>query len=230
MNAVLALRSQALSVSTKAFNARGAKLRRCNECLLAIPHCICAQKPALQKGAAFCLLMYTGEAFKPSNTGRLIADVMAETYAFQWQRTSVEPALIQLLNHPDYAPILIFPQQYVTPERHLVTQTAIQERLGSKKPLLILLDGTWREAKKMSKSAYLQMLPVLGIQPERSSDYFLREAAQPYQLCTAEVAALVLTQLGQAEAGRMLQDYFQIFKGAYLKTKPHRKKVITALG
>ncbi len=37
------------------------------------------------------------EPLKPSNTGWLIADVVADTTAFGWARTQVDPALLALL-------------------------------------------------------------------------------------------------------------------------------------
>ena len=40
--------------------------------------CICAVRPAPLHGSAFCFILYWGEAFKPTNTGRLVADVIAE--------------------------------------------------------------------------------------------------------------------------------------------------------
>ncbi len=40
------------------------------------------------------------------------------------------------------------------------------------RPLFILLDGTWSEARKMfRKSPYLEHLPVLSLAPEQLSRY-----------------------------------------------------------
>lgn len=220
-NSVMALRERELLASKRVFLARGAKLKRCPACLLAEQHCICASKPNPQSGAAFCLLMYKGEAYKPSNTGRIIADVMADNHAFLWQRTEADPALLTLLSNPVYAPILIFPHQYVAPERCIGSKADIDRVCASKTPLFVLLDGTWREAKKMLKSPYLQSLPVLGIAPEQASDYRLREAAHLHQLCTAEVAIAVLQLAELTPASQALQQYFRAFRAAYLKTKPH---------
>ena len=220
-NAVLALRERELLASKRVFLARGAKLKRCPACLLAEAHCICAAKPKPQQGAAFCLLMYKGEAYKPSNTGRLIADVMADNHAFLWQRTEAAPDLLALLANPAYAPVLIFPHEYVEPARCIYTSAQLANHTDGKTPLFVLLDGTWREAKKMLKSPYLQSLPVLGIAPEQASDYRLREAAHLHQLCTAEVAIEVLNLAALPEASTALQQYFRAFRAAYLKTKPH---------
>jgi DTW domain-containing protein YfiP len=49
------------------------------------------------------------EALKPSNTGWLVADVLADTYAFGWARTETDPALLALLADPQWQPYVVFP-------------------------------------------------------------------------------------------------------------------------
>ena len=77
------------------------------------------------------------------------------------------------------------------------------------------------------KSAYLQALPVLGIQPTVASDYALREAAHEHQLCTAEVGIEVLKLAGEQDAAQTLQGYFSHFRHQYLLGKPHSKSRMT---
>tara|TARA_R100000657_G_C4656892_1_gene100835 strand:- start:581 stop:1099 length:519 start_codon:yes stop_codon:yes gene_type:complete len=165
--------------------------------------------------------MYTGECYKPSNTGRLICDVIADNHAFVWDRTRPDPALLTLLNDQRYAPVLVFPQQYAAPERCLQNSDQLRHATLGKIPLFVMLDGTWREAKKMFKSPYLAKLPVLGIQPEQASRYALREAAHLHQLCTAEVAIEVLIMADEVNAANRLAEYFSQFRRAYLVGKPH---------
>lgn len=220
-NAILALRQRELQKATRVFNARGSKVRRCEHCLLPQADCICASTPAPQARSAFCFIMYTGECYKPSNTGRLICDIAADSHAFVWDRTRPDPALLALLADPRYAPIVVFPTQYAEAERCLADAAALQLTSAGRTPLFVMLDGTWREAKKMFKSPYLANLPVLGIQPTQQSDYLLREAAHLHQLCTAEVAIEVLRLAADQPAAEQLAEYFQVFRNAYLKGKPH---------
>jgi DTW domain-containing protein len=168
-----------------------------------------------------CFIMYSGEYFKPSNTGRIIADVVGDNHAFLWQRTQIDPALQALLSDPQYSPILVFPQQYAEAHRCINKPTDVAEIRGGKIPLFVMLDGTWREAKKMFKSNYLGQLPVLGIQPSEGSVYQLREAAHLHQLCTAEVAIEVLKLAEDTAAAAALQEYFSLFRQAYIVHKPH---------
>lgn len=201
--------------------ARGSKVKRCALCLLPLTGCICAERPAPVRGSAFCFIMYWGEAFKPSNTGRLIADVIHDNHAFLWERTKVDPALLELLADPQYTPVIVFPHQYAEPERCIDTLADIMTDTSDKTPLYIMLDGTWREAKKMFKSPYLAQIPVLGIEPEHGSLYQLREAAHKHQLCTAEVAGMVLALGGDVVAAESLNAYFEVFRRRYIAGKPH---------
>ncbi|BBN82611.1 DTW domain-containing protein [Pseudoalteromonas sp. A25] len=216
-NSVLVLRQQQIAAAKREYKARGSKLSRCDTCLLAQSLCICdGVNVATNCQSAVCLLMYHNESFKPSNTGRLIADIIPDNHAFRWDRTEPDVGLIKLLNNPLYQPVVVFPAQNVEPER-VITEVA---RKPNKIPLYIFLDGTWREAKKMfRKSPYLDNLPVLSVSPESLSDYKLRVAPHAHQLGTAEVACVVLEQNGEQQAAQRLTQHFIDFRDAYLKGK-----------
>ncbi|WP_339725860.1 tRNA-uridine aminocarboxypropyltransferase [uncultured Paraglaciecola sp.] len=221
INSVHILRKQQLALSTKEFRARGYKVKRCDKCLIPEKKCICAQRPSIKSRSAFCLVMYKNEYYKPTNTGKLIADVLADNYAFRWDRVAPEPALIALLNNPKYAPILVFPQQYAAADRCIDSPKELVAIQQGKIPLFVMLDGTWREASKMFKSPSFATLPVLGIQPDKASSYQLREAAHSHQLCTAEVAIEVLKMADDNIAAEALKEYFHQFKKAYIAGKAH---------
>jgi len=218
-NSVLALRAQQISESRREFNARGGKMDRCEQCLIAKHYCICEGAEYASCDAAVCLLMYHNESFNPSNTGRLIAEIVPDNYAFRWDRTSPDPALLALLNNDKYQPFVIFPAEDVETGR-VVTQV---EPVAGKTPLFIFLDGTWREAKKMiRKSPYLDNLPVLSITAQKLSDYRLRVAPHAHQLGTAEVAIMVLALAGEVDASTKLEQHFIKFRDAYLLGKRNK--------
>lgn len=218
-NSIADLRVQELAKSQRVFSARGSRAIRCETCLLTRHNCICDARPQTTSQCAFCFIMYKGEVYKPSNTGRLIADVVKDNHAFQWERTRFDPALLALINDPHYAPIIVFPHQYAEADRCICHPKDIQQVQAGRTPLFIMLDGTWREAKKMFRSPYLAQLPVLGIQPVRGSEYQLREAAHLHQLCTAEVGIEVLKLAGESRVAEALQAYFCVFRERYLAGK-----------
>jgi len=219
-NSVLTLRAQQISESRREFNARGGKMDRCEQCLIAKHYCICDGVEQAQCDAAVCMLMYHNESFKPSNTGRLIAEIVPDNYAFRWDRTDPDPNLLALLNDPRYQPMVIFPATDVEDTSRVITEVTHGE---SKRPLFIFLDGTWREAKKMiRKSPYLDSLPVLSITAEKLSDYRLRVAPHAHQLGTAEVAIMVLALAGERDAATKLETHFMKFRDAYLLGKRNK--------
>jgi DTW domain-containing protein YfiP len=158
------------------------------------------------------------EAIKPSNTGWLIADVVRDTFAFGWARTAVDPGLLAVLADPQWQPVLVFPGEYAAPERVLIAPPPpAMGPAGTKRPLLVLLDGTWSEARKMfRKSPYLDALPVLSLRPEVVSRYRLRRSHTGLHLCTAEVAALCLELAGHPQTATQLNDWLDVFSAHYL--------------
>ena len=224
-HAVSLLRAARLARSAKPFLARGGfKRERCAGCRLVPSHCMCALRPSMRTRAGVCLLMADIEPLKPSNTGWLIADVVADTFAFGWARTETDPALIALLADPQWQPYVVFPGQYAAAERvvHVVepaTPGGATPRPG-KRPLFILLDATWTEARKMfRRSPYLDGLPVLSLHSDQVTQYRLRRSGRDDHFCTSEVAALCMNLSGDHRAEHTLEAYLAVFTCHYLRAK-----------
>ena len=217
-HAVSRLRTERLARSVKPFMARGGiKGERCPGCRLVPSHCVCSLRAVVPTRAGVCLLMADIEPLKPSNTGWLIADVVPDTFALGWARTEVTPALLTLLADPQWQPLVVFPGEFVEPER--VTET-VQTTETGKRPLFILLDATWPEARKMfRKSPYLNALPVLSLNPEQVSNYKLRRSRRDDLFCTSEVASLCLDLAGEAHAAQTLQAWLAVYTHHYLQSK-----------
>lgn len=215
-HAVFRLRAQRLARAIRPFVARGSRAERCPGCRVIPSHCMCAWRPQVSARSAMCLIMHDVEPLKPSNTGWLIADVITDTSAFPWSRTEVEPELLALIADPQWQPYIVFPGEFVAPER-VVTEVKLQE---GKRPLFILLDATWSEARKMfRKSPYLEHLPVLSLEPEQLSRYKLRRSKRDDHFCTAEVAALCLELAEDQPASEVLDAYLDVFSTHYLAAK-----------
>jgi DTW domain-containing protein len=220
-HAVSRLRTERLARSAKPFMARGGiKGERCPGCRLVPSHCICALRPAVPTQSGMCLLMADIEPLKPSNTGWLIADVVPDTFAFGWARTEVDPALLALLADPQWQAWVVFPGEFVEPER-VVHEVLSATFLAGQRPLFILLDATWPEARKMfRKSPYLNRLPVLSLAPEQVSRYQLRRSKRDDHFCTSEVASLCLELAGEPHAAETLQAYLDVYLQAKHQLPP----------
>ncbi|MBS1230447.1 MAG: hypothetical protein H6R17_3724 [Proteobacteria bacterium] len=89
-----------------------------------------------------------------------------------------------------------------------------------KRPLFILLDGTWAEAGKMfRKSPYLDGFPMLSLNPDQPSRYKLRRSQRDDLHCTSEVAALCLELASEPRAAQTLAAYLDVFVHHYLQAK-----------
>lgn len=184
---------------------------------------MCAVRPSVPTRAGVCLLMADIEPLKPTNTGWLVADVVSDTFAFGWARTETDPALQALLDDPQWQPYVVFPGQYATPERVVTSVPASSDAAGgdvARRPLFILFDATWAEARKMfRRSPYLDRLPVLSLQPEQVTQYRLRNSGRDDHFCTSEVAAMCMSLAGEQAVEQTLQAYLAVFTHHYLRAK-----------
>ncbi|WP_019027057.1 tRNA-uridine aminocarboxypropyltransferase [Colwellia piezophila] len=248
MHAVHQLHQYRKSISTTTYKARGQRVIRCELCQLAQQFCICELSPSKEKietTVGFLLLMYDTEVLKPSNTGKLIADLIPDTFAFLWSRTQENPELLAVLNDEKWFPLLVFPQEYAGEERQVFTNKVICPQ--GKRPLFIMLDGSWREAKKMfRKSPYLDGFPMVSFDAKtalqavsgncqnennshlspvgQDSRYTVRKTALEHQFSTAEVAARVLAMHGEANNAHVLDLWFDVFNFQYQKSVCQRNK------
>lgn len=223
MNAVHKLYEHRKNLSTTVYSSRGWKVKRCEKCRIGLSHCICELTPRMKSDTGFLLLMYDTEILKPSNTGKLIADVVPDTFAFLWSRTEENKELLAVLNDEKWQPFVVFPEQYVEGDRQVFNKDIEIE--PGKRPLFIMLDGSWREAKKMfRKSPYLNQFPVVSFNPEVTSNkemisrYQIRQATANNQFATAEVAARVLDMAGEVVNAEVLDLWFDVFNYQYRKS------------
>lgn len=217
-NAVLALRHYRLARATRPFRARGCRVARCESCLLPRIRCLCDTIVPHFANSRFCLVMFESEPLKPSNTGRLIADILPDTQAFLWSRTEPDAQMLAAVADKSRQPYVVFPASHVPPGRPVYQQVLPD----GKPPLFIMLDGTWPEAGKMfRKSPWLAGIPVLSLELDGMSEYRLRGSHGDGHHCTAEVAVNLLAQAGDHPAAQALADHFTLFRSRYLAGKPH---------
>ena len=207
------------------FKARGSFTERCPGCNLPVLNCLCPYRASAESKARVWLITHPLEHLKPTNTGRLIRDVLTDTEVFTWYRTAPDERLLALLDDPHFAPFVIFPDDQPDYADRVVGMDAVEAaKHQGKVPVFILLDGTWRQARRIfRKSPYLDRLPVLPLATTRLTRYRLRKPASQSHLCTAEVAAELLRQSGDGEAAQLLDDYFDAFNVSYAASRRYEK-------
>lgn len=200
----------------KPFVARGSGVKRCDDCRLPEEVCICEWRTQVDAGCHFWLLTHRYEFYKPTNTGRLIQDTINYTRVFEWSRTEPSQELLDALDDSRYAPCIVFPAG----EDYQARMLDDVSRKDGRIPVFIILDGTWRQARRMFRhSRFLQHLPVIEPKTDRLSRYKLRRSKIDHHLCTAEVAIALLEQVGDLDAAAHLEGYFDRFNANYIATR-----------
>ena len=195
-------------------NRRGFRWDRCPGCLLPKESCICRARPTLEAAIDFWLFFHPEEMRKPTNTGKLIADCFPATRVTEWTRIPTPADWEASRQNDDVDVFIVFPDDYPPRESRFVPFPT-EERSGRRRTFL-LLDGTWQQARKMLKrSAYLDEVPIVGIDPDFHSTYGLRHASDPHRLCTAEVGVALLEEAGEQRAAELFRSYFRLFDLQY---------------
>lgn len=180
-------------------------------------NCVCQQVPDLSHiPLQLALLLHEKEWQRETNTGRWLAQSLAHCSQHTWQRLEVDASLAEKMRHPDLKPFVLFPS-----EQSISVQQAQQSAERDKKtPLYIVLDGTWQEAQKMQrKSTWLNTLPQVHLNVTQESDYTLRRNQQLGHLCTLEVGAGLVEELGYAESGTQLRAFLRHYLAVFQADK-----------
>ncbi|MFT7214723.1 MAG: DTW domain-containing protein YfiP [Granulosicoccus sp.] len=87
----------------------------------------------------------------------------------------------------------------------------LQSDAKTEQQTLVLLDATWRKAKRMlHENAWLAELPRVSIEPKAVSDYLLRKVPSANALSTVEVFAKIQNDL-------VLNELFRVFMQKQIK-------------
>ncbi len=159
----------------------------CLKCFRPLSHCLCASIQAFQTRTRFVLLMHPQEAKKIRNgTGRLAHLALINSEIFTGLDFSTQPNIQALLADERYNPFILYPGK---------TSIDISEydpgqlSKNGKIPLVFVIDGTWKAAKKMMKmSQNLHTLPRISIMPEVPSLFLIKQ--QPNILCLSTIEAI----------------------------------------
>ena len=184
----------------------------CNECGLPLINCICHKSAKVRTRAKFWILSSEREFYRPSNTARLLKLINPDsTEIFLWERTKSPEHLIENIRGDKYSAFILFPT-----ENEELENRNVKFELTAKIPAFIILDGTWKEARKIfRKSYFLKGLPIVSIAPNYVSNYDLRRGAAEGNLCTIEAAIEMIKMSGEIGTSQIIEDYYKLFLKSY---------------
>lgn len=164
--------------------------KRCDRCHRPRLGCLCALIPDISSSTRLLVIQHPSERHHALNTARLL--VAGLTNARLHVLETIEPgsAVFQQLDDPCFETCLLFPGP---------TAVTLSGSPVLRPRQLVLLDGTWRKARKMlHMNPVLRALPQVALPSGYVSRYRLRKAPAADALSTIEagVAALELIEPG----------------------------------
>jgi DTW domain-containing protein YfiP len=154
--------------------------RRCDICRLHFHLCICDRVKQMQTRTTLTMIMHRNELSKTTNTGVMACHCLSNSRLLRFG--VVEEPLPDPLFSREERPVLLFPHDHGRP---------LSDFRHSDKPInLVIPDGTWRQASKMSK----RVPGLLGVEcaylpPGEMSKYQLRTNQKEGGLSTMEAVA-----------------------------------------
>jgi DTW domain-containing protein YfiP len=185
---------------------------RCEWCRLPPELCICAGLPRLGLPFRLVLIRHPGELSSQSNTGALLprlfegAEAIDYGALMQERRAPWRP-------HTDHA--VLFP----LPGAPVLSAAAFPAR-PARERALVVLDGTWGQASKMSRRVPgIRRFPFVALPAETRPRWTLRKPARPGRLATAEAVAAALELLDLAEEAQRLRQAHALMAARILQLR-----------
>lgn len=164
---------------------------RCTSCLRPAAHCLCALIPHICARTRLLVIQHPSEQGHALNTARMLVAGLEGAQLLVTEVLAEESAWYRLLADPDWQTELLFPGVGVP----LVAAAPCALRPRR----LVLLDGTWRKARKLLYlNPLLQSLPKVGLPEGMQSRYRLRKAPRPGALSTLEAGVAALQRIEPA--------------------------------
>lgn len=151
------------------------------------------------------LLTHAEELKKANGTGSLVQELFPERSSLiVWHRKEPAQAILELASDET---LLLYPNAFAKPQ-HPCQPTWNTENTPKH---VILLDGTWQQARKMyNQSPYLHSIPLYELQGYQSK-YQRRRNQQKSGLCTAESAIALFNLAGLHSEADLLESAFLAF-------------------
>ena len=176
--------------------SRRNNLDRCLTCKMQETLCICALVPRLETRTRLALLLHLREVPKPTNTGSLAARCLPRStieLIGDPERRAELPVI-----EPHEQPLLLYPH---------ADAVSIEAYANHERPVVLIVpDGSWRQAHKMRKRIPgLDAIPCVILPEAGRTEYRLRAEHHAGGLATFEAIARALRIL-EGDAGPAIED------------------------
>ena len=186
---------------------------RCYKCFKPASNCLCRFTRELDPGVKFVFLMHPKEAKRNrTGTGQLAHISLKDSEIIQGLDFSQNARLQELLQDPKYFPMMMYPGK----EAWNAKKEGFKEAVGSRIPLIIILDATWFCAKKMiDHNPFLLDYPRLSFFGDYRSIFTFKHEPKPEYISTIESCYYMIKELqtcGLANADVNPEPLMDVFK------------------
>lgn len=161
----------------------------CSRCAYPEKTCLCHAITEMRSQTSIVVLQHPGESRHAKNTARLVELVIPDTELLVGENEADFADVRERLQMDPHAAVL-----YPT-----TGSTSLQESIaGEPIETIILIDGTWRKARKMwFANPWLHALRVCHLNDVGSSAYRIRSSNVSGGLASIEAVAIALNLLGE---------------------------------
>lgn len=177
-------------------------------CLRPADFCLCALIPTLQSTTRILVIQHPQEQRHALNTGRLLVAGLVHAELLVGEQLPLNSPVLEQLSDPAWRTELLFPGERA--------QLPVPADSGDERPRrLILIDGTWRKARKiLMLNPVLQKLPRVCLPGGLVSRYRLRRTRVPDALSTIEAGVQALQLIEPArDYAALLRPFEALIEG-----------------
>ena len=169
----------------------------CYRCFWPKSLCWCSSISPIETRTKIIILMHPKEyKEEKAATGRFTHLCLKNSEIYMGIDFDSHKAVQEQIHDMRYFPMLLYPGKDAINLSESVVPSGF---LHDRQLLVILLDATWRNAKKMfNRSLTLQKLPRIGIVPEDKSRYLIKRQPHDWCLSTIEAAHELMKALENA--------------------------------
>lgn len=173
----------------------------CWRCLKAATSCLCERIRPFSTETLFAILMHPKERRDRAGTGtgRLTHLALRHSSLLIGLDFDIDPRLSALTSRPDLVPFVLYPGDETIVATNLSEVSgakAFQMAVGLRRPLIIVIDGSWSCARKiMKRNPKLASLPRVGFVHGAPSRFTFKAQPAPHCLSTLEAVHTVIELL-----------------------------------
>ena len=170
----------------------------CSKCNYPTKTCLCSYITPVDHKTKIIILQHPSEVDNKKNTIRLLSLLTNNIKVIVGESEQDFAEVEALLKDSDTNYFLLYPSEKSKTWNEYLTESSDKYVSLTQKKALIMLDGTWRKAKKIHLSnPWLKNIPNLTLISDKKSSYGIRKSNLDHGLSSIEAVAYALEDIEQ---------------------------------